>query len=140
MTTRADARAIAAVGIGGAAGTLLRLAADALVPATPGGPPWSTLAINVLGCVLLGVLVARMPDHAPEWLRAGLGAGVLGSFTTFSAVAVAAVELGTRGSAGVAVLYVAVTVAAGLGAAAAGLALGGSGSAGHPAREIGTDE
>ena len=44
-----------------------------------------TLIGNVLGAFVLGVVVARARP-APDWLRAGLRTGVLGGFTTFSAL------------------------------------------------------
>ena len=53
--------------------------------------PWTTLAINVAGSFVLATLttlwIAR-PKTA-FWLRAGLGPGLLGSFTTFSALVIA---------------------------------------------------
>lgn len=48
--------------------------------------PWHTLAINLLGAFLLGLLMALSVDRgivSPAW-RALLGVGVLGGFTTFS--------------------------------------------------------
>lgn len=113
-----------AVLLGGAVGTGLRLALDALVPHADDGFPWSTLVINVSGAFALAVLVARLWPIAPEWLRAGLGAGVLGSFTTFSAVAVSLVSLADAGAWADAAVFLALTIVAGLGAAWGGLAFG----------------
>jgi len=52
--------------------------------------PYGTLAVNVLGCLLMGflfvLLVERLSD-AELW-RAGLLIGVLGGFTTFSAFSI----------------------------------------------------
>lgn len=79
---------IAAVFLGGVLGTSLRLGLDLALPA--GGPlALSTLVANVLGSFILGLVTGRVlsrPER-PEWLRAGLGAGLLGSFTSFSALA-----------------------------------------------------
>src|SRR5690606_31469823 len=86
--------------------------------------PFGMLAVNVVGSFALAVLVARVWRIAPAWLRAGLGAGLLGSFTTFSAIALAVVTLGASGAGLLAAGYVAVTVVAGLGAAFLGLRLG----------------
>ena len=83
--------------VGGLVGTGLRLGIDALLPHADDAFPWSTLLINVVGSFALGVLVARVWPTAPAWLRAGLGAGLLGSFTTFSAVAVSLVALADAG-------------------------------------------
>lgn len=60
---------------------------------------------------------------APGWLRAGLGAG-LGSFTTFSALAVSLVSLTAAGFGMLALAYLAATLVLGLAAAALGLRLG----------------
>ena len=109
-------RELVAVVTGALLGTGARLTIDTLV-----GQPVSTLAINVVGSFALGLLVARLWSSASPWLRAGLGAGLLGSFTTFSAVAVTAVELGvTWGAAG----YLALILALGLLGAWAGLRAG----------------
>lgn len=110
------ARTVAAVFVGGLVGTGLRVAVDSLIPG-----PIATLVVNVVGSLVLGFLVARLWPTASAWLKAGLGAGLLGSFTTFSAVAVILVDLGLTVNG---VLYLAATLVLGLGAAFAGLRLG----------------
>ena len=117
-------RELAAVAAGGLIGTGLRLAIDTALPHTDSTFPLSTLIINCVGAFLLGALVARIWSTAPSWVRAGLGAGVLGSFTTFSAFAVSLVSLTDAGEPVVALGYLALTLVLGLGAAALGLALG----------------
>ncbi len=117
-------RDLLAVILGGIVGTSLRLALDTAIPHGDTDFPLSTLVINTLGALVLGALVARLWGRAPSWLKAGLGAGLLGSFTTFSAFAVSLVSLTHAGELGVAVLYLALTLVLGLGAAWAGLALG----------------
>src|SRR5690606_31264023 len=67
-----------AVFLGGAAGTGMRLAADALIPSE--GFVLSTLTVNVVGSFVLALLVGRAWPRVPEWMRAGLGAGLLGAF------------------------------------------------------------
>jgi len=116
--------AVLAVLAGGMLGTAIRLAVDVVLPHGGAGFPLATLLINVTGSLLLGVLVARVWRTAPEWLRAGLGPGLLGSFTTFSALAVSAVDLTASGAGPLAILYVAASVVGGLAAAALGLRLG----------------
>jgi CrcB protein len=113
-----------AVFVGGLAGTGLRLAIDALLPHGPSDFPVSTFVINVAGSFVLAVLVARVWPAAPVWLRLGLGTGMLGSFTTFSAVMVSLLTLATTAPL-TGVLYLATSLVAGLGAALAGLKLGG---------------
>ena len=121
--------------MGGLAGTGLRLAIDALLPHGDDGFPLSTLLINVTGSFALGMLVSRVWPVAPVWLRAGLGAGLLGSFTTFSAVVASVFTLAREQEAGLAVGYLVITLAAGWLAAAAGIRLG----AGRPT-QIGPEE
>ena len=117
-------RDILAVIVGGLVGTGLRLAIDTALPHADVGFPWSTLVINTLGAFTLAVLVARVWAGAPSWLRAGLGAGLLGSFTTFSALAVSLVSLAAGGQWMPALAYLAATLVLGLGAAWLGLRLG----------------
>jgi len=114
-----------AVVVGGLVGTGLRLGLDLLLPHADDGLPVSTLVANVVGAFALGLLVGRVWPTAPAWLRAGLGAGLLGSFTTFSALAVAVVALSASGEWMPAAGYLVATLALGLAAAALGLRLGG---------------
>ncbi len=107
---------------GGALGTLLRCTGLALAAAGTLAPPWVTLAENVLGAFLLGWVTGAVIRRRPEarTLHLFLGPGLLGSFTTFSALAVDAVVLGPGMGAG----YLLLSVGGGLAAAGAGLALG----------------
>ena len=113
-----------AVLVGGLLGTGLRLGIDALLPHhAPGAFPLSTLLINVAGSFTLVLLVARVWPTAPAWMRFGLGTGLLGSFTTFSALVVSLIELSFSFPA-VAVLYLGASLVLGIGGAWAGLQLG----------------
>ncbi|MDQ4137675.1 MAG: CrcB family protein [Actinomycetota bacterium] len=113
-----------AVFLAGALGTTARLGIDAIVPAQPGNLPLSTLLINTVGSFALGVLGTAIPHSAPEWLRAGATTGLLGSFTTFSALTVAAVQLTGSGEVLSAAALLILSVAAGVAAAVAGIAVG----------------
>jgi CrcB protein len=126
---------ILAVLVGGLVGTALRLTVDALLPHGDAGFPWSTLLINVTGSFALGMLVARVWPIAPEWLRLGLGTGVLGSFTTFSALVASSFLLTVSGLPLIALAYVVATLAAGIGAALLGLRIGR-----RPVPQIGAEE
>ena len=110
--------ALLAVLVGGALGTGLRLGLDSLIF------PFSTLVINVVGSFALGFLTARVWPTARPWVRAGLGPGVLGSFTTFSAFAVSLVSLASSGEWALGALYLVATIAVGFAAAWAGLRTG----------------
>jgi fluoride exporter len=113
-----------AVCAGGLLGTGLRLGVDALLPHGDGGFPLSTLLINVIGSFALGMLVSRVWPVAPEWLRFGLGTGVVGSFTTFSALVASIVLLVSSGAPLIALLYGVLSLVGGIGAALLGLRLG----------------
>lgn len=109
---------------GGAIGSALRLTIDVALPHAADGFPVGTLLINVTGSFVLGLLVARVWTTASPALRVGVGPGLLGSFTTFSAVALSAVQLTTLGAGPLAIAYVAASLVGGLAAAALGLRLG----------------
>jgi CrcB protein len=109
------------VAVGGALGSLARYGLAEALPRGRAELPVATLAVNVVGCLLLGWLVAAFPRA--RWLRPFVGTGVLGGFTTFSTLALESDRLVTRAPA-VAVLYVALSVLLGLGAAAVGGAVG----------------
>jgi CrcB protein len=115
---------VLAVALGGAVGTGLRFALDWLLPHHLNEFPTSTLVANVIGALVLGFIVARMWSTSPHWLRAGLGTGLLGSFTTFSAVMVSLVALGNNSEWLLALAYLASTLTLGLLAAFAGLRAG----------------
>lgn len=119
-------REVIAVLIGGATGTAARWGIDTVLPHSDDGFPVSTLIANTIGAFVLALLVARVWTTAPQWLRAGLGAGLLGSFTTFSAVAVSLVAMPVSGQWMPALAYLALTLVLGLGAAVLGLRLGGA--------------
>ncbi len=125
-----------AVLVGGAVGTSLRLAVDVALPHGGVAFPVGTFLINLVGSFVLAVLVSRVWPSAAEWLRAGLGPGLLGSFTTFSALAVSAVELTSDGAGAEAVIYVVASMVGGIAAAVLGLRLG----APTAAPPIGVDE
>ena len=112
-----------AVFIAGILGTAARLGIDSALPVHPGGVLVSTLLINTAGSFALGVVVGALPRRAPEWLRAGLTAGLLGSFTTFSAITVATVALTDADMVLGSTIRLTASVATGIVAAVAGVAL-----------------
>ncbi|HEX5648850.1 MAG TPA: fluoride efflux transporter CrcB [Steroidobacteraceae bacterium] len=107
-------------GLGGAA----RLWLSTLVSRGAGTVfPWGTLVVNVLGCLVVGILAALFepasPLHVRQDLRVMLVVGVLGGFTTFSAFSLETLLLLQRGVVWAAVAYVATSIALCLLAAAA---------------------
>jgi fluoride exporter len=88
---------LSVIALGGAVGAVARHGVGVAFPAEPYGFPWATFAVNVSGCLLIGVLmvlVARWPHHA--LVRPFLGVGVLGGYTTFSTYAVDVHRLGLQ--------------------------------------------
>jgi len=78
--------------------------------------PLGTFAVNVLGCLgvgLLGGLVVKHDLLSPE-LRLFLFTGIAGGFTTFSAFGLETFYLLRRGEVGVAAAYVALSVLVGM--------------------------
>jgi CrcB protein len=115
-------RAWAAVAVGGLAGTELRYGAGLVFPEAAGTVPWTTLAINVAGSFVLAALTTYWTARPGTafWLRAGLGPGLLGSFTTFSALALTVDQQIREGFHAAWLAYLALSLVLGLGAAAAG--------------------
>jgi fluoride exporter len=72
-----------AVGLGGAVGAMLRFAIGRAMPTPSGAMPLSTLAINIVGSFVLGLLLRGFPDLSSS-VRLALTVGVCGGFTTFS--------------------------------------------------------
>jgi fluoride exporter len=115
-------RTVGLVAAGGVAGALARYGLGLAFPNAPGAFPWTTFGINVLGCLLIGILISIVGTH-PVW-RPMLGTGVLGGFTTFSAYVVEAQRLLHVGQTGVALLYIGGTVITALLATYAGHRIG----------------
>lgn len=119
------AAALAVAG-GGAVGCLLRFVTANWVTAHwPQHFYWATLAVNLLGCLLIGALYGAFllrPD-IPLALRAGLIVGFLGGLTTFSSFSLDTLRLLESGQLATALGYAGFSVFASLLATWAGLAL-----------------
>jgi CrcB protein len=89
VRVRHDAPVVAVISAGGVTGALARYALVRAWRAPAGGFPWATFVINVLGCLLIGVLIVLITEvwAAHRLIRPFLGTGVLGGFTTFSGYA-----------------------------------------------------
>ena len=82
--------------------------------------PWATVAINVVGSFLLGVLLVVPANWLDDGTRTTLGVGFLGGFTTFSTFSAQAFLDLEAGEPGRAALYVGASVVLGISAAAVG--------------------
>lgn len=88
------------IACGGAAGSVLRYFLQHYVQGAVGTTfPLGTLVVNVLGCLVLGVLAAVFagPIVVREEIRLGLTVGVLGGFTTFSTFGLETYDIAARG-------------------------------------------
>lgn len=110
---------------GGALGAGARYAVGTFAGSKSGGFPWATFGVNVAGAFLLGLLMGALAsnDAAEPW-RLLLGVGVLGGFTTFSALAYETLTLASDGAMSLGILNMVGTGVAGLLAAALGLVVG----------------
>ncbi len=102
---------VGACAVGGALGSLARWGVDEAWPGTPSIFPWSTFTVNVVGCLLLGLLLGSTAGQDPM-RRAFLGAGVLGGFTTFSTYALQVKVTTDDGHGTTAAVYAAASVVA----------------------------
>ncbi|WP_323763698.1 fluoride efflux transporter CrcB [Marinovum sp.] len=110
------------VALGGAFGACARyLTGIAAVRLIGHGFPWGTLAVNILGSFLMGVLVVVLAHYHATRFAPLLMTGVLGGFTTFSAFSLDAVALFERGQVTTAALYVLGSVGVAIAALFAGL-------------------
>lgn len=133
---------VAVVALGGVLGALARYAVSVAVPHDdPAAWPWATFVVNLLGCLLLGILLDVIDARRSAWVvahpsrarlaRPFLASGVLGGFTTFSTFSLEAVRLVGEGRPATAAAYavssvvlgvIAVLVGRRIGAAVAGAA------------------
>jgi len=102
--------------IAAAAGTLIRWH---LSRSNLGGRHAGTLVVNVVAAFVLGVLIGSSAETVTI-----VGVGHLGALSTFSTVVAEATDDAGRGSRIDAVVYVAVTIVGGVGAALLGISLG----------------
>jgi CrcB protein len=114
------------IALGGAIGAVLRFGTYAAMARWFGaGFPFGTLAVNVLGSGVMGLLAALLLERAgAPRLAPLLMTGVLGGYTTFSAFSLDTLLLIERGEPGRALVYVAASVALSVGALWGGLLLG----------------
>jgi CrcB protein len=108
------------VGMGGALGAVARwkLGGAVLHHTVDWRFPLGTFAVNVVGCLIAGVLagLATKLDYFTPDMRLFLFTGLIGGFTTFSAFGVETVYLLRRAEYVVALIYISLSVTVGIGA------------------------
>jgi CrcB protein len=106
----------------GGAGAVARFVLDALIQSRRLGEfPLGTLAVNVGGCLLLGLLVGLAASHRTMLV---LGTATIGSYTTFSTWMLETHRPAQDGEASLAWLNIAASLLLGFAAAALGKSLG----------------
>lgn len=118
--------ALLLVFVGGTLGTAAREALSLAFPPLD-GVPYAIFAINIVGALMLGVLLESLARRGPDRgrrqrLRLLLGTGVMGGFTTYSALATDTAQLIGAGAIGAGLAYGLGTVLVGAIATGAGIA------------------
>lgn len=111
------------VGTGSFIGGVLRyLCSLPLYEKNTNGFPWWTLGVNILGCLLMGILYGYAERwNLPKEFKLFFAAGLLGGFTTFSAFSYETITLLNNGQYTYALSYVLSSVLLGLSATLLGL-------------------
>jgi len=109
--------------VGGMVGAPLRYLTDRAVQSRHDTVfPWGTFAVNVVGCLILGMLTgAAVAGAASSHLQLLLGTGLCGALTTYSTFSFETLRLAEDGARLQAAANVIASVVVGLGAAFAGV-------------------
>jgi CrcB protein len=119
-----DLRRLAAIYVGGVLGALARVGLAEATPHGPGGWPWGTFAVNMIGALLLGFFFARLGDHPEDSVaHPFLTIGVCGTLTTFATLQLELFEMVDVGHLSLAAGYLGATLVAGYACIRAGIAL-----------------
>ncbi len=115
------------VALGGAAGSVARyLLSKAVQDTAASAFPWGTMAVNVAGCLLIGLLYGLAAGDGARLgadLKLMLTVGFCGGFTTFSTFANESLTLAKAGDAVLSAVYIGSSVALGMLAVMAGAQL-----------------
>ena len=111
-----SARSVVAVACGGAIGAGIRFEIGLRFATDSSAFPVTTLAINLVGAFVLGVLLTLVLEHWPptRYVRPFAAIGILGGFTTFSTFAVETARLLQVGRGGLAMSYLFASLVGGM--------------------------
>ncbi|HEX3910061.1 MAG TPA: fluoride efflux transporter CrcB [Solirubrobacteraceae bacterium] len=120
-----DRRELAAIFLGGALGSLLRVWVAHRLDAQVATWPWATFIVNATGCFVLASIatgVQELEPESPHW-HPMLGTGFCGAYTTFSTMQLELVGMIDHNRYGLALSYALASVLTGYLAIATGSAL-----------------
>lgn len=111
------------VGLGGMIGSMLRYFFALIIK--PSSFPYATLAVNILGCLVIGIVIGSAAKNGSlnEHWKLFLATGICGGFTTFSAFSLECVALIEQQRYIAMLMYVAISIVVGLAATFAGIQL-----------------
>lgn len=119
-------KSILLVGAGGFAGSVLRYLISRFVVTTwPSAFPFGTFTVNMIGCFLIGVILAfTLQNSISTQARLLLATGFCGGFTTFSSFSLEVFQSWQQGEIGLGLLYIMASVIVGIAAVAVGFLIG----------------
>lgn len=122
---RLPAGILVSIAGGGFVGGLARYGVLRAVP-TSGGFPWPVFLINASGAFGLALLLVLVTEvwRPTRYVRAAIGTGFFGAYTTFSSVVVTADQLAAHGRVKTAAIFLVTSIATGLAGAASGVMVG----------------
>src|SRR3954449_3202345 len=111
-----DPRELAAIFAGGFIGAIARAELGELLSAGGPGWPWATFIANIVGAFLLGYFATRLQERLPlsAYRRPFLGTGICGALTTFSTFQIELLHMLDADRIGLALVYAATSLAAGV--------------------------
>ena len=117
---------ILAVGVGSFIGGAARYLVSLTMKGIGKGFPWATLTVNLVGCLMIGLLWGLLSRNAAENTSWGLflTVGLCGGFTTFSTFSKEALAMLQTGQIWGFAIYIAISILAGIGLVALGYYIG----------------
>lgn len=111
------------VGLGSCLGGIVRYLLSSAIRWDGHGLPWGTLAVNLLGCLLIGLLAGILSRHPSQALNLLLIVGLCGGFTTFSTFSRESLTLLQSGQYAALVTYILLSLIVGIALSATGYAI-----------------